>query len=269
METEAAELPPTPPEPPPLRLSILHLLMWMTGSAVLLALRSEEGRFQLHEDSQAWEEVLAYVLAAGMAINGGVALASLGMLVQFGFRRSSPFPRHPGHWILIALGLTSVVRIGGWLYEMYGMPRTSNYSANIDRWLQVQLVTFMISLFVRGVILGLATKTIDARGWRILFKLSAAAHVLFAAVTLIAWSETLAAKPKGHTDPMLSLIYSATRLEHLIFPAVCFVLMLAEWRRKRDLMHYVGLIVLYVIALQWLAHTVWYWISFELNFVLP
>lgn len=91
--------------PPPLRLSILHLLMWTTGSALLAT-------YLRAFPADRFEGTLGAVLL-GMqltyAVIGGLGIASVGMLFQYGFHQNARFPREPGHWLLLATGVGILV----------------------------------------------------------------------------------------------------------------------------------------------------------------
>jgi hypothetical protein len=90
-------------QPPPApRLGIIHILLWMAGSAVLLLfMRRMDERFAdlLPEGWQTFQRVMHLV----QSMIFGAALTGF-PLFYFYWRRRSPYPRHPGHWLLLLLG---------------------------------------------------------------------------------------------------------------------------------------------------------------------
>lgn len=111
--------------PAPIRLSILHLLMWTTGSALLAT-------YLRDFPADRFEGTLGAVLL-GMqltyAVIGGLGIASVGMLFQYGFRQNARFPREPGHWLLLASGVGSLAGLAAYgiatFYEFSNMGRAS------------------------------------------------------------------------------------------------------------------------------------------------
>ena len=100
---------PTPlTNPPPLRLSILHLFFFMTGTALALLPARVFGNSE-----NLPQFVFVYFILT--ALCDGAAIASIGVWIERKLRGDRGFPSQPGHWALLASGLAAIVSLGMWL----------------------------------------------------------------------------------------------------------------------------------------------------------
>jgi hypothetical protein len=93
-------------QPPRNRLSIAHLMLWMLGTAIALALhRQLLARLEPAENlSVAWRVyVIVYSLLAGPKIGGSI------LYLSHRARGKAGFPSQPGHWLLAIEGMSTVL----------------------------------------------------------------------------------------------------------------------------------------------------------------
>ncbi len=123
--------------PPPVRISLLHLFAWMTASALVLGIDSR----LVHYFYQTAEQTrVLQVLEVFRAAITGLALTSLLWLVQYGFSNPARFPRLPGHWIFLSLGISAASS----LVATCLIP-TDKEGAVIGSWIAVQWCATSIS----------------------------------------------------------------------------------------------------------------------------
>jgi len=98
--------------PPRIRLSILHLMLWTLGSAVILAcFRALSSRQEDLPDETAWVLPLYHL---GYSLTLG---AQVGSVPLFAMRRVSGqggFPAQPGHWLLLVEGVSALLMFAGY-----------------------------------------------------------------------------------------------------------------------------------------------------------
>lgn len=99
----------TPPAPDPYqggepRLGIIHLLVWT--ACVAMVLGSDQTFSAVFSHGQ---DKSGVILARGLAALGSGA--GLGGLFLWGWRRrhGRPFPRHPGEYLLVVIGLSAIL----------------------------------------------------------------------------------------------------------------------------------------------------------------
>ena len=94
------------PAPPIRRLSILHLLVWTTFTALFLAFVSGNS-LQLPPTEQT-SDIVSLSLYTLIAIAQGAALTGMAFLLPLLFTDSGRRRLEPGHWILIAWGIIGI-----------------------------------------------------------------------------------------------------------------------------------------------------------------
>lgn len=98
------------------RISILYLMVWTAGSAVILAFYRQSIAQSQDEPSSPMNPVwLQTVSALLMSPVQGAGVAAVGLMVWRMVGGGRPFPKHPGHWILVISGLTALISWPLWL----------------------------------------------------------------------------------------------------------------------------------------------------------
>jgi hypothetical protein len=109
-EIVKAELVETGPPDPGERISILYLMVWTAGSAVILAFyRQSMSQTTGPESSPMNPPWLQTMYALLMSPLQGAGVASVGLMVWRKIFGGRAFPRQPGHWLLVISGLTSLI----------------------------------------------------------------------------------------------------------------------------------------------------------------
>ena len=102
MTTPAGETPATPAMTP--RLSILHIMLWTLCSAVYLTLiRAMNAQQQL----PASYAVIRQSTSVLQGIVMGAVFAAAMVLAHARLRYGSPLTRHPGHWLVLIISVTT------------------------------------------------------------------------------------------------------------------------------------------------------------------
>jgi hypothetical protein len=120
---------------PPSRLSIIHLFGWMTVVAVLLAIMEWLSKAELHPQRDGFA-IFRDIFTCALS---GIAVSSL--VLMFARRwKGVPFPVEPGEWILVVVGLTTLIHLAAravWT----ALPRAVYYEnlwpIHISQWLML------------------------------------------------------------------------------------------------------------------------------------
>lgn len=153
------------------RLGIVHLLTWTLGSAIILAVERA-----LNEDS-AMEAFGArtYVLTL-RAIYAFVTGAALGGVLLFVYRRvrgGPSFPVAPGHWLLLTVGITTIVQITS--YPFLIALTSIHGQLLLTVWLILQAV---ISLISAGLLLTATVRCTAGTRWQVALALLSVTDLL-------------------------------------------------------------------------------------------
>lgn len=98
------------------RISILYLMVWTAGSAVILAFYRQSFVQTLDESSSLMNPTwLQTALALLISPVQGAGVAAVALMVWRKVLGGRPFPKHPGHWILVIAGLTALFSWPLWL----------------------------------------------------------------------------------------------------------------------------------------------------------
>jgi len=120
-EIVKAELAEAGPPDPGERISILYLMVWTAGSAVILTFyRLSMSQREGLPASTANPDWLQAAYALLMSPLQGAGVAALGLMMWRRFRGGRPFPRQPGHWLLVITGLMALLNWPVYLV-MYGL----------------------------------------------------------------------------------------------------------------------------------------------------
>lgn len=102
-------------EPPaltgPPRLGIIHLMLWMLGSALVLA--SRRAINQMPAENPETSEALPIVFMSIHSILAGTAIGSLSLFWSY-HRRQLAYPCQPGHWLLVIEAIANLVGMAGY-----------------------------------------------------------------------------------------------------------------------------------------------------------
>jgi hypothetical protein len=98
------------------RLTIAHLLLWMTTTALFMAITAPPLKLvQGYSDEQdaSYQQqirVLQYIIIA-ISPFAGAGIAAVVLAIWRRLKGGQPFPTQPGHWLLIFLGTGTSVRL--------------------------------------------------------------------------------------------------------------------------------------------------------------
>ncbi len=118
-EVVLAELVPQAPSDPGERITILRLMVWTAGSAVIMGLHRQLAALPDDPDtSTQWLRTLDTITAS---IFQGAGIASLVLVLWRLFYKGPQFPRQPGHWLLVISGIYTIASTFGYLvlYETF------------------------------------------------------------------------------------------------------------------------------------------------------
>lgn len=228
--------------PPPIRLSILHLLLLMTCIGVLLGIQPKD---VVRSEAAAWEVYYYQLLIFCSSALGGVSLASLWLLGRHGFQVPAAFPRQPGHWLLVIGGLVVLVRNGFYLAFLKNHVFASREI--LANWYtfstSVQALTWVVVAVV-------ALLSLERGGWRTVFAFPLGWHVLYLLGVCIA---------AGNEIPMqISVVRTIMLAENIFFMLLVLWQSYRDRRQKRDWLHYAGVAVYSLNGLFSLAVYDWY-----------
>ena len=98
-----------PPDPGE-RISILYLMIWTAGSAVILAFYRQAMSQTTGQESSplnpSWLQTISALLMSPLQ---GAGVAAVGLMVWRKFSGGRSFPNQPGHWLLVISGVTSLL----------------------------------------------------------------------------------------------------------------------------------------------------------------
>jgi len=116
-----AELPQLPEQP---RLGIIHIMLWTAGCAVLLG--AQQALMDWEEPDWSMERrIFVQGLWVVYAIVYGTGIGGLGIFVARRIR-GIPYPIHPGHWILLAMGILTALGFVSWAIIELLVPRDAH-----------------------------------------------------------------------------------------------------------------------------------------------
>ena len=91
------------------RLQIIHLLGWMLGCALVLAVLKAIGDYSNVPEQFLFRDRLVRL---GFGLAYGTALSGLGLFVWRWRSRCGPGPSQPGHWLLLFGGVALIIDLG-------------------------------------------------------------------------------------------------------------------------------------------------------------
>lgn len=226
----------------PLHLSIMHLLLWMTGAALLCSLQQND---PLPDDVPLVERVTYLALWLSTCIAGGVPLASLALLVPPLFRRRIPFPRQPGHWILLSIGAAMLVRV---FYTLLIFPGLDFHGLEdfVRYYCFSNFMEWLASLFVLAV----ALVVIESGGWLIVFGVTMLAGLVQLTIDFL-----VSFVPNGMSAYVVSVADGGVTC---LFALLVICQVVTEWSgKRRDWLHFTGVVLACYFAVQSIAWLAW------------
>ncbi len=245
---------PIPAEPEyyqPPRLGIIHLLAWITVSAVLFGfdgvLKTLDVAFKLSDVVRA----LQFVGLAGMA----AGIVGLTALVRWR-NRSACGPLAPGHWILIAEVVASLLSYCGdtanELLQPFAIPNQISLLA-------MEAAAMLVDLTRMSIYIWAALRIKENRGWRGIFTLLAIAAAIQAcddASSGLAFSNIVPAiAPFGLSIGLFSAAVEG------ITALVLFIFVVADRSLpRRDWLHVLGVALFILFSVTSVVYAVGLWL---------
>ena len=247
-QSMSMSLPDRPSSPSPPRLGIIHLLVWMAGVAVVLAIyRAAVETGWLEVTAEGRDEARWWLTAYGLVY--GTAISGMGLLIYRRLRGDESFPACPGHWLLIFGGLAFAADAAAFVLAKGLM---AAWSARIGWspgfYYVQQWLAWGLALAVAMVVL---VRLRTAWNWWLLTGLIMA----LIAVNFLAHTLLMAqAVAQAFGSSAISGVWSPslTHWTRIFGTAVCLAglpVVLAGDRGRRDWLHWVGVVALVALAL--------------------
>ena len=229
----------------PPRLGIIHLLAWTAATAVLLKyslameMIAETGGESIRSSRDLFQEVSNFVSSTTI----GAALVGACVLLLAKIRRL-PGRFQPGHWLLLITALTTLLSLSvSALYALARAADLADYSSL--RW--YFMAYGLVWVIQAGMYFYAGRPSRGGRRW----------SICFAVLALVALVRGL-----WHVgNSLLDFLGSpfSFPLETLIVAPVLLVVVLVDLRRgpRRDWLHWLGVAVIAIGMLLWVAWWVW------------
>ena len=214
-EIVRAELVPEDKTDPGERISILYLMVWTAGSAVILAFYRQAMTLTTTSAPPTWLQAVTGI--AGAPIQGA-CVASLLLVLWRRFKGGRPFPKEPGHWLLVIPGITTLMSWSLWLIVRQLMERRI-YTFVIFYRLPVLVIFSILAVFV-------ITKLRAEPKWRAMFVVWLAANYTTFFLSCLGGVGVSSIEPV--INGFISLAFLIPTLLDL------------RDRRRRDHLHYAG-----------------------------
>lgn len=224
------------------RLKIVHLFLWMTCSAGLIALGelANQAR-ELPEELVGWMRVQA----AATSVFSGLAVAGAITLFAQATRGSQTAFRYTGHWLLCQLGVAtisyrSVAAVAGLLSDnLFGF----------ENW---EIIYGLIAVGVAVVPIAALFVTQPSNSWKAYLVYNSACHLGYAAFWGMLATQKLALAPIS-----IGWISAGLRIASTLGTVMLLVIWIGEIRRarQRDWLHSAGIIcVVAGTAISWVLN---------------
>jgi hypothetical protein len=218
--------------PPRIRLSILHLMLWTVGSAIILACFRMLSRPPDEQPSEVARLQPFYHLAYSLTLG-----AQVGSVLLFAVRRlnrQGGFPAQPGHWLLLVEGVSATLMLAG-----YGLFLLCFDAEPDNIYLFFALQIPNVSACAIGY--GLAfTRTATASPWRLALATIAMVYgIQICLYAISAW--TLSSPQSGGT--WYGIWEVPQNCLGVTLGLTVLVGSLADWRNhaERDILHWAGI----------------------------
>lgn len=231
------------------RLTTGHLLLWMLGTAIVLACYRAFDQLAVERSGLGLMRS-AYAIGFGLTLGMTVAGALLWMVRAVGSRGG--FPTQPGHWLLMVRGVATLVSLTGWSIRSAWGQQISEIvvEGRPVVWMPVLLMVllqyFPSSLAgALGYWAALRSRSVDSGLWRCAIG-GLFAYTAFNAVT--SGSGLLLWLMEGQHEPAPGFTYLSIKYSGLLVPAMSLLVVVAVIRdprnRERDFLHWAGIVSL-------------------------
>jgi hypothetical protein len=230
-----------PSERPANRLAIAHLLLWTATTALAIgtimpdpvdapAPADMPAEFRAYQDRQQEQWRIATVLTGPVL---GAGLAALAIAYWRQLRHEPNFPTQPGHWILMIVGMCTVVAMELHLIDRV---RLDGFGSNFIR--TPLFVFFWVTILLPVITLAVAYyRVAEPRRWKRVFAIAGGSlGLLFLALCCPLW-------PSAADLIILAILY-ATPIS-MVVAAVLDV----RSGRTYDVFHWVGVVAVPALAI--------------------
>ena len=228
----------------PNRLTTGHLLLWMLGTAIVLASNQQIDQLRVNGSRLG---MLRSIHALGNGLALGVAVAGALLWVVHLARGRGGFPTQPGHWLLLVRGIATLVSLtGGAIRGYWGQEIVEAFdgssAARIPVLLIIVLQFFPSSLAgALGYWAALRSLAVERGVWRVamggLFFYTAF-NAVTAGLGLLIWLM------EGQMEPLPGFTFLAVGWMGLLLPAISLLVLAAAFLdpriRERDFLHWAG-----------------------------
>ena len=223
---------------PPLGIS--HLLLWMFGAAVVLA--AYRG-FLGEEESAPRMQAVMVGNQVVVSLLAGINIAALVVYARRLVVRDAPFPRQPGHWLLVIVGIANLAL---WVFygASLGLMKIQGI-VELDETIPYVCLSQAAGYSLSAVLTALVAIWIREPGrWRLAFLLLAVSSGFLALTFLVMFSSSLSniagIDRYNQAANWYSWLYSADQVVGILLLGFNGIADRAD-RRPRDWVHKVGL----------------------------
>jgi hypothetical protein len=232
----------------PNRLGISHLFLWMTTTAVVLAVGQWDlNTANLHESLAAQVRLHSFLWSLTFGPLQGVALAGVLVFVWRRLWSRVAFPAEPGHWILIISGAERLAHLTA---KVAYLSAIRGHESEVPNWAS-QLTRYSLNGFTILLAVIGACHACGGRVWR----LTILAMGLLGATTIF---HSLASQWLPAMRPFLSgeLWMFLLRFGYSLPGLLALVAVFIDWRHKqrRDFFHWCGMTLIVVGPMVEWAH---------------
>ena len=198
------------------RLGIMHLLVWITCTAILLAVN------RLLQDvdlASRPDEVIVVVVWVMYGIARGAGLGGLVLWIAR-HRHGVPFPVHPGEWCLACAGIGATLRVLAKLLFLVSFLWRDELSPGGS----MEVIVLTLCNLATAIVWLLACRRVQAGLWRFVFLLVFANYALSSLSFCCFWAPY-------HFGLLGSL--SLLRLPVFLVPVLLIAITVGDLRRRR------------------------------------
>jgi len=229
--------------PPPLRLTIAHLMLWTLGTAIALGLYRPFLATQMPSttasETLARHLVFQKVITLSLIPFGGASLGALILAIVHRARGGKQFPVQPGHWLLIVYGAAYVaMAVTRLLLTWLG-------SAAALQWGTALVSLLLVPVHILPILL-----VRDAPRWTVLFAVELLRRIGIGATAAL-YAVVFSAMQGGRPNMgILSLVIGLLSLLLVLEITVLAVTLILELiaRPQRDYLHWTGCLTQVAIA---------------------
>jgi hypothetical protein len=207
------------------RFTLQHLFTGMTALGIVLGMAASIPPPELFDAPPSRDFYVVASLLVGLIYAGPIAALLWGLL--FGWRRDATFPREPGHWFLILLGITVIERWASLQLLRFAGPR------HALPWL-IWSYIWMLPGLMGAAAAFLAARCMPEGNWRFAFEVQGVLKVLLVAV---AFEVNLAPPP----NPVRSFIGVLVLGAIGIGGKLLILLAVTEDKQSRSTLHRLGI----------------------------